>query len=324
MNSDNGSRLELSARTGFAAFALNRRAEWREDPARIEALFAAGDALTVVVAGETPILRQQDVLTVWHKPAAIAGVTPLLARVFLGTDQAQNASHIQGAPRFAVAVSPDLGAGHGAYPGHIINDLRSIAMQGLVPADELACLGAGKALVDWHMRHGFCARCGAPSKPNASGWRRDCPSCGAQHFPRTDPVAIMLAVKGDFCLLARQPRFQPGMFSCLAGFVEPGETMEDAVRRETLEEAGIHTGKVRYLATQPWPFPSSLMIGCLAEALNDEIVLETAELEDGRWFSRDEAISMLKKTHADGLYCPPRMAIANTLLRAWAMDGIRP
>lgn len=310
---------ELSARTGFGAFSLNRRAEWREEGQRIEALFEAPDALAVVVAGETPVLRQADGrLTVWHRPADIRAVTPVQARVFLGTEQ------VGGAPRFALAVSPDLAAGHGIHPGHVINDLRSVAMQGLVPPGELACLGAGKALVDWHMRHGFCARCGAPSKANASGWRRDCASCGAQHFPRTDPVAIMLAVRGENCLLARQPRFQPGMFSCLAGFVEPGETLEDAVRRETLEEAGIRTGKVRYLATQSWPFPSSLMIGCLAEALNDEIVLETAELEAGRWFARDEAVSMLRKTHPNGLYCPPRMAIANTLLWAWAMDGMSP
>jgi NAD+ diphosphatase len=311
-------KTELSARTGFGAFSLNRRAEWREDAARIEALFAAPDARTVVVAGETPILLQATALTVWHSPADIAAVTPLLARVFLGTEQTRNA------PCFGVAVAADLASGHGTHPGHVINDLRSIVMQGQVPPDELACLGAGKALVDWHVRHGFCARCGGVAKANASGWRRDCPSCGAQHFPRTDPVAIMLAVRGDFCLLARQPRFQPGMYSCLAGFVEPGETMEDAVRRETMEEAGIRTGKVRYLATQSWPFPSSLMIGCLAEALTEDIVLEEAELEAGRWFSRDEVLLMMKRQHPDGLWCPPRMAIANTLLWAWAMDGLQP
>lgn len=318
MKDDAGLEPELSARTGFGAFGLNRRAEWREDAARIEALFDERDARTVVLSGDMPILKQAREMGVWHRPADITSITPLLARVFLGTDPSD------AAPCFAVAVSADLAAGHGSHPGHVVNDLRSIAMQGLVPPGELACLGAGKALVDWHMRHGFCARCGMPSRANASGWRRDCPTCGAQHFPRTDPVAIMLSVRGENCLLARQPRFQPGMFSCLAGFVEPGETMEDAVRRETLEEAGIRTGRVRYLATQSWPFPSSLMIGCLAEALNEEIVLEVAELEDGRWFSRAEAVSMLRKQHPDGLCCPPRMAIANTLLWAWAVDGIRP
>ena len=158
-------KTELSARTGFGGFALNRRAEWRDNAARIEALFAAPDARTVVVAGETPILRQEALLTVWHKPAEIAALTPILARVFLGTEIAGNA------PCFGVAVSADLSAGHGVHPGHVINDLRSIAMQGQVPPNELACLGAGKALVDWHMRHGFCARCGQASKANASRHR---------------------------------------------------------------------------------------------------------------------------------------------------------
>ncbi|MGL4727984.1 MAG: NAD(+) diphosphatase [Bosea sp. (in: a-proteobacteria)] len=312
-------RAELSARVGYASFALDRRAAWRDDAARIEALFGAPDAMTVVVAGEMPILLSEgDNLTVWHRPAEIASVTPLLARIFLGT---VDGSH---APRFAVAVSPDLGSGHGAHPGHVVNDLRSIAMQGLVPPDQLACLGAGKALVDWHMRHGFCARCGGRTSPAQGGWRRDCAACGAQHFPRTDPVAIMLAVRGEYCLLARQSRFPPGMFSCLAGFIEPGETMEDAVRRETQEEAGIRVGSVRYLAAQPWPFPSSLMIGCIAEALDETLTLDGTELEDGRWFTREEARLMLKKQHPQGLFCPPRSAIANTLLWAWAMDGLTP
>jgi NAD+ diphosphatase len=307
-------REEFSARLGYAAFPLDRRAAWRDDAARIEALFAAPDAQTVVVAGEIPILRREgDTISVWHSPAAIAAVTPLLARVFIGTEGE--------APRFAVAVSPDLGAGHGAHPGHVVTDLRSIAIQGLVPTGELACLGAGKALVDWHMRHGFCARCGAGTKPAQGGWRRDCPQCGAQHFPRTDPVAIMLVTKGERCLLARQTRFPPGMFSCIAGFVEPGETLEDAVRRETLEETGLLVSRVRYLGAQPWPFPSSLMIGCLAEAMSETITLDHDELEDGRWFTRHEAAQMLKKQHPDGLFCPPRAAIANSLLWAWAMDG---
>jgi NAD+ diphosphatase len=134
----------------------------------------------------------------------------------------------------------------------------------------------------------------------------------------------MLAVRGDNCLLARQARFAPGMYSCIAGFVEPGETFEDAVRRETWEEAGLRTGTVRYVASQPWPFPGSLMIGCLAEALNDDIVLDGTELEAGRWFSREEALQMLEGKHPDNLFCPPHMAIANTILKAWAVDGEEP
>ncbi len=315
-------RPEFAARLGYAAFTLDRRAAWRDDAARIEALFAAPDARTVVVAGEIPILhRAGEAVTVWHSPAEIAAVTPPLARVFLGTE-GHGAN--TGGPRFAVAVSPDLGASHGAHPGHVVIDLRSIAIQGLVPPAELAALGAGKALVDWHMRHGFCARCGAGTKAAQGGWRRDCAHCGAQHFPRTDPVAIMLVTRGETCLLARQSRFPPGMYSCIAGFVEPGETIEDAVRRETLEEAGLSVGRVRYLGAQPWPFPSSLMIGCLAEAVSETIALDRDELEDGRWFTRAEAVQMLKKQHPEGYFCPPRAAIANSLLWAWAMDGETP
>ena len=145
-------------------------------------------------------------------------------------------------------------------------DLRSIAAGGLVPAEQASMLAAAKALMHWHARRRFCSNCGQPTEVAAAGWRRECKNCGMQHFPRTDPVVIMLAVDGDDCLLGRQPRFPKGMYSALAGFVEPGETIEAAVRREILEEAGVACGEVRYFASQPWPFPSSLMIGCFAEA----------------------------------------------------------
>ncbi|MGL4973829.1 MAG: NAD(+) diphosphatase, partial [Bosea sp. (in: a-proteobacteria)] len=174
---------------------------------------------------------------------------------------------------------------------------------------------------DWHARHRFCAQCGGPTVAGASGWKRECTACNAQHFPRTDPVVIMLAVRGENCFLARQSRFPPGMYSCIAGFIEPGESFEDAVRRESFEEAGLRTGAVRYIASQPWPFPSSLMIGCFAQAMGDTITLDGTELEDGRWFSRTEALSMLAGEHPDGIFCPPHMAIANTLLKAWAREG---
>ncbi len=145
-------------------------------------------------------------------------------------------------------------------------DLRSIAAGGLVPADQTGMLGSAKALMHWHARRSFCSNCGARTEVAAAGWRRECPICKMHHFPRTDPVVIMLAVDGDACLLGRQPRFPKGMYSALAGFVEPGETIEAAVRREIMEEAGVACGEVRYFASQPWPFPSSLMIGCFAEA----------------------------------------------------------
>jgi NAD+ diphosphatase len=202
-----------------------------------------------------------------------------------------------------------------------VTDLRSIAVQGLVSAEHLAPLAEAKALLHWHARRHFCSNCGNSTEIVQAGWRRDCTRCKAQHFPRTDPVVIMLAVNGDRCLLGRQSRFVPGMWSCLAGFVEPGETIEEAARRETLEEAGIRCGTVRYFASQPWPFPSSLMIGCHAEAVSHDIVVDHDELEDARWFSRDEAAAMLMRTHPDGLATPPPMAIAYHILRAWVERG---
>ena len=180
----------------------------------------------------------------------------------------------------------------------------------------------GARLLNWHIRHGFCAVCGTATAMSLGGARRDCPNCGAQHFPRTDPVVIMLAIDagsgGEQALLGRSPRFNPGMYSCLAGFMEPGETIEDAVRRETAEESGIQVGRVRYHASQPWPFPSSLMIGCYAEALSTAIRRDEQELEDCRWFSREDVRRMLAGNHPEGITAPISMAIASHLIRAWA------
>ncbi|MFG1263663.1 NAD(+) diphosphatase [Xanthobacter aminoxidans] len=225
-----------------------------------------------------------------------------------------------GAPRFAKGFDPAL---REALEGEglTVPDLRTIAVSGLIAPHHLGPIACGKALRAWHTRHGFCANCGAASRIVDAGWRRDCPSCGAQHFPRTDPVVIMLTARGDRCLLGRQPHFAPGMWSTLAGFVEPGETIEDAVRRETLEEAGVRTGEVRYFATQPWPFPMSLMIGCIAQATSEDLVIDRNELEDARWFGRDEVTLMLTRTHPDGLFVPPPIAIAHHLIRSFIEGG---
>ena len=168
-------------------------------------------------------------------------------------------------------------------------------MQGLVGPDHLAPLAEAKALLAWHARHRFCANCGAPTNVSQAGWKRECPSCKVEHFPRTDPVVIMLAIDGDRCLLGRAGRFVANMWSCLAGFVEPGESIEEAARRETLEEAGIICGSVKYFASQPWPFPMSLMIGCHAQATSTEITVDREELEDARWFTRDEVALMFTR-----------------------------
>jgi NAD+ diphosphatase len=197
-------------------------------------------------------------------------------------------------------------------------DFRSIAVQGLIDAAGLGALAQGAALLAWHASHGFCSKCGHRSEMRAGGYRRVCPNCNAEHFPRTDPVAIMLSVTRDRCLMGRGPHFLPGMYSALAGFIEPGETIESAVRRETFEEAGIRVGRVAYHASQPWPFPYSLMIGCFAEALNEDISFDGAELEDCRWFTRAEVRAILAGDKSLGIFVPPRTAIAHHLIRAWA------
>lgn len=197
-------------------------------------------------------------------------------------------------------------------------DHRSIYTQGLLGEESLGEIAQGASLLTWHHTHRFCGRCGGQTEMRIGGYKRACVSCNAEHFPRTDPVAIMLTVHGERCLLGRSPHFAPGMYSALAGFIEPGETIENAVRRETWEEAGIRLGRVAYHASQPWPFPHTLMIGCFGEALNEDISFDGKELEDCRWFSREEVREMIAGTHAGELRVPPQAAIAHHLIRYWA------
>jgi NAD+ diphosphatase len=267
-------------------------------------------AVTVLIAGDVPILRRNGTGVTALLPLADAGrASPPRAQAFLGT--------LDGTPVLATLLEAAAGDVFRDDAGFQVLDLRSIAVEGAVPPDELGILAKAKALLSWHARHRFCANCGAPTDASCAGFRRDCAACGAQHFPRTDPVAIMLVAHGDRCLLGRQSRFAPGMYSCLAGFIEPGETIEDAVRRETLEEAGVRVGAVRYVTSQPWPFPANLMVGCVGEALTEEITLDRDELEDGRWFGRDEVALMLDARHPEGLRGPVRIAIAHHLIRHW-------
>ena len=233
--------------------------------------------------------------------------------VFLGINK-------RGKALFAADVSGTKDVeSHPALKGQgAFEDLRGLAMAGEITPTELAIMAQAKSMIDWHSRHGFCSVCGTPSEMAEAGYKRVCPSCKAEHFPRTDPVAIMLAVRSDRCLLGRGPHFVPGTYSCLAGFIEPGETIEAAVRRETLEESGIRLGRVVYHASQPWPFPYSLMIGCFGEALNEDITFDGRELEDCRWFAREEVQAMIAGEHPGGLKVPPQGAIASHLILAWA------
>ncbi|MDB5590681.1 NAD(+) diphosphatase [Enterovirga sp.] len=299
----------MPLRLGFAANLLDRAGAEREEAAPSA---AAGESRLVVIAGEFAILQ-----------AGPEGATALLAPDRLPAEDLRERvvlGRLDGVAVIGAALDPARADSLRADPAFVVTDLRSIATEGTVPPGEAGMLAQAKSLLLWHARHRFCAQCGAPTAPDRAGLRRDCETCGGQHFPRTDPVTIMLVSRGDRCLLGRQSRFVAGSYSCLAGFVSPGESIEDAVRREVREESGIEVGRVRYLMSQPWPFPSSLMIGCLGEGLSEPITIDTEELEDCRWFPRAEVASMLERRHPEGLITPPPMAIAHHLMRAW-VDG---
>ena len=240
---------------------------------------------------------------------------PLAEGYFLGARD-------DGAPIFALTLSPAdatrlFGDGEAFAP---LVDLRTLALGGDVPAAELSLGAQARALACWHATHRCCGRCGGCTEPRDGGWRRDCWACGQTHFPRSDPAVIMLVTRDEQCLLGHEPRFQENMYSVLAGFVEPGDDIETAVRREIMEETGVRIGRVDYVASQPWPFPHSLMIGCWAEALSAELTLDPFEIVDARWFSRDEVRAMLERRHPLGHFVPPPLSISHTLIRAFA-DG---
>jgi NAD+ diphosphatase len=303
---------ELSARTGYAINPIERLSERRDDVDFVNGHAADPASVTVVIAGDHPILRREgERMTALHRLAEVAARETTLERAFLGLDGER--------PVFATLIGAER-VEPLKQEGLLAIDLRSIAVQGLVAAPELGLLAEAKALMNWHQRHRFCANCGMLSVVTVSGFRRDCPSCQAQHFPRTDPVVIMLPVRGDRCLLGRSARFATRVYSALAGFIEHGETIEAAVRREIKEESGIVCGRVTYLASQPWPFPMSLMIGCHADALTEEIIVDPQEIEDARWFRRAEATAILAGEHPQ-VACPPPIAIAHWLIKAFVEAG---
>jgi NAD+ diphosphatase len=303
---------------------LDRMGTKRSDQAFIDGLLARPDARFLVLADAKPVIRSNEQRT----EASIRWLTrqqmhdlglPTADALFLGCD------HDTGAGRFAVAVTEHRARN---APGGLelmrpIVDLRSLAMQGIMSEEELSLVGQAKALAHWHEDHRCCGHCGGTTLIKDAGWRRKCWACGKEHFPRTDPVVIMLVVdaKGDRCLLGHEARFVENMYSTLAGFIEPGEDIEHAVQREVLEEAGIEVGEVRFHSTQPWPFPHSLMIGCIGLAKSTEIKLNPNEIQEARWFPRADAKLMLEGRHPEGWHVPGRQAIARALITAF-VEGI--
>ena len=300
---------------GYTQSRIDRVAERRLDKDWLAARMTDAGTQGYVIGGEHIVLKAGNGLNdPLFTPEQARSLAPLAETVFLGL--------FDGAARFGIGIAPASAEALKTRNDLIVIDLRSIAIQGLVAPEHLPPLAEAKAMLHWHARHRFCSNCGSPSALVEAGWKRACPSCKAEHFPRTDPVVIMLTVRGDRGLLGRSGRFAATMWSCLAGFVEPGEAIEDAVRRETLEEAGVKCGRVKYLYSQPWPFPMSLMIGCHAEALNDDLTMDQNELVGLRWFSKDECAAMLMRKHPEGLTCPPPVAIAHHIIRSWVeSDG---
>ena len=278
-----------SSTLGFCGGSLDRAAAFRSDRDWIAARRGEPTAKLVRLNGDKTRITGNRL----HYEAPVGDEA-----IFLGLDLAGHA----------------IFAGESVEPIEDAQDLRSLAIEGRVQPSDLATLAQARSLLHWHQRHRFCANCGHETEMKDGGYRRHCPNCTAEHFPRTDPVIIIIVRAGDDILMGRQASWPSGRYSALAGFLEPGETIEEAARREVLEESGIRVGAMNYVASQPWPYPSSLMIGLIGEALNRDIVIDKTELEDARWFSRIEIAQMLDERHPGGLSVPPPMAIAHKIL----------
>ena len=296
-----------AAGIAFAGGRLDRADHVRSNPEQIAEL-QNWQARLLKLNGLDPVVTPEGTLE-W---GTLADANPASDLVFLGLD----------GKRGCFAEVPPAGDGSVAPPNPQLWQAMST-----LDAGDLATYGGARSLVDWHSRHRFCARCGSGTTLAKGGWQRNCSNdaCRAEHFPRVDPVTIMLVEHDGNVLLGRQPRFPPQSYSALAGFVEPGESIEEAVAREVLEEAGVRVRDVNYVASQPWPFPSSLMIACHAHADDPQIVIDYTELEDARWFTRAqvaESIAAIQRDEAGSAFrAPPRTAIANHLLRWWLARG---
>jgi NAD+ diphosphatase len=301
-----------------ATALLDRAGPKRADEAWVKEQLGAPAARFLVFCDLKPVIiqgadRSSGALRWLSRGDVTAARLPDEGALLLGL------SREAGVPHFAIAITDHFAR---TVPGatELLRpavDLRSLAMQGVLSPEELSLAGQARALAQWHENARCCGKCGSTTLVKDAGWRRKCWGCGLDLFPRTDPVVIMLVTDGERCILAHEHRYAKNMYSTLAGFLEPGEDIEHAVRREVLEETGLKVGRVSYHASQPWPFPHSLMIGCIAHAETTDVVIDKSEIADARWFSREEAASMLSGTHPDGLTAPARHAIAHILVRAF-------
>jgi NAD+ diphosphatase len=296
----------------FAGNPLNRVSDRRTDEAWLAERLADPSSLAIALWNGKPLVEngsEPKSVQIAYLRASLAGELAggfeRLAFMGLWKETAVFAVDLEGGADPAEGPLSGLGR---------FEDLRAITPR--LPATDAAILSTAKSLFEWRRRHKFCSACGQPSEVREGGWKRACPSCKGEHFPRTDPVVIMLPVFGERCLLGRQAIWPKGMFSALAGFLEPGESIEEACAREVMEESGLTALSVRYHSTQPWPYPSSLMIGLIAEVSDDQAAPDQTELEEVRWFTRDEAAALLKGD-LPGVFAPPPMAIAHTILKAW-------
>jgi len=280
-----------SSALAFLGNPLDRCANQRSDEAWLSRLLDQPSTRHIRMSGDKTFIRDGKLQTFQAAEAAEC--------VLLGVDA-------EGTGWFASAAQAEEN----------LMDLRSLAAAGTLARGELGILAQARALLHWHEHHGFCANCGIKTQMRDAGYRRHCAACATDHFPRTDPVIIIAVRHKTRLLLGRQSAWPEGMYSTLAGFMEPGETIEEAARREVFEEAGIRVGDIKFHLNQPWPFPSSLMIGLIGEALNDDIVIDPKELETARWFEEAEVRSMLEETHGLGLKAPQPLAIAHHLIRA--------
>ena len=320
--------MKHAEKVTFGGSGLNRAAHLRSDDAELKKLCQNPKARVLPIWQGKPMIAGEDRdRGAWLPLNASIFANHPAEKIFLGLHEGA-AYFAQDIPNWTPDGDlDDLGAffdpSEQSYPGlpddHRFAELRGV-MTHLSPRDA-ELIASAKAVLSWHASHKFCAKCGEQSHMSMAGWQRDCSSCGAHHFPRTDPVVIMLITHGNSCLMGRSPGWPEGMYSCLAGFIEPGETIEAAVRRETFEEAGIEVGKVEYLSSQPWPFPASLMLGCRGYATSTEISIDPEEIEDAIWVTREEMLETFAGNNPN--MKPARKgAIAHFLLVNWLQDTL--